>query len=445
MEHQTYTNEQSVCAAILEDNAALDIIAGQLSHTDFSDPRNGFIFREIVAIISSGGYVDVVILNNYLIEKYNQKGEQISQHLLAVNANVSCSSANIATYAKQIREKSIVRKLIKAADDIRAFVDNRDGMSIEDLLAKSDDVLQSVISGHSNNDIKLITASDAIDSLTSDMAIASQRQGISGICTGIKRLNAKTDGLQKGNMIIVAGPASMGKTTFAMNLVQRAAETQKYPTVVFSMEMPFIDIIRRYASAQSRVNYNEYRTGYFETENSYNKMALGLKNIKDNHKLILCDNSSLNISLIRSVLKRVQREYGGVSCAMLDYVQMVDGLEKQGGNRNTELTIISRELKKIAREFEMPFIVLSQLSKDVEKAQRKPTNGDLRESGALAQDADVIMMVHRAEKYKPDAENIGKASIIITKSRNGECGEVTTGFDGSTFTFYDLEADRQSN
>jgi replicative DNA helicase len=245
-------------------------------------------------------------------------------------------------------------------------------------------------------------------------------------------------------MIIVAGPASMGKTTFAMNLVQRAAETQKYPTVVFSMEMPFIDIIRRYASAQSRINYNEYRTGNFESRN-YNKMSLGLKNIKDNHKLILCDNSSLNISLIRSVLKRVQREYGGVSCAMLDYVQMVDGLEKQGGNRNTELTIISRELKKIAREFEMPFIVLSQLSKDVEKAQRKPTNGDLRESGALAQDADVIMMVHRDEKYKPDAENIGKASIIITKSRNGECGEVMTGFDGSTFTFYDLEADRQSN
>lgn len=445
MEHQTYTNEQSVCAAILNDNAALDIIAGQLSHTDFSDPRNAFIFKLIVDSISRGEYIDETIIHNIMIERYSEKGAEISAYLGSVISQVSCSSYNIASYAKSIRETSVVRKLIKAADDIRAFVSNRDGMSIDDLLAKSDNVLQSVISGHSNNDIKLITASDAIDSLTSDMAIASQRQGISGICTGIKRLNEKTDGLQKGNMIIVAGPASMGKTTFAMNLVQRAAETQKYPTVVFSMEMPFIDIIRRYASAQSRVNYNEYRTGYFETEHSYNKMALGLKNIKDNHKLILCDNSSLNISLIRSVLKRVKREYGGVSCAMLDYVQMVDGLEKQGGNRNTELTIISRELKKIAREFEMPFIVLSQLSKDVEKAQRKPTNGDLRESGALAQDADVIMMVHRAEKYKPEEDNIGKALIIITKSRNGECGEVTTGFDGSTFTFYDLEADRQSN
>lgn len=442
MEYQTYSNEQSVCAAILNDNAALEIIAGQLSPTDFSDPRNAFIFKLIVDVISRGEYIDETIIHSIMTERYSEKGAEISMYLGSVISQVSCSSYNIATYAKTIRETSVVRKLIKAADDIRALVDNRDGMSIDELLAKSDGALQSVISGHSSNDIKLITASEAIDSLTDDMEIACQRKGISGICTGIKRLNAKTDGLQKGNMIIVAGPASMGKTTFAMNLVKRAAETQKYPTVVFSMEMPFIDIIRRYASAQSRINYNEYRTGNFESHN-FDKMALGLKNIKDKHKLILCDNSSLNISLIRSVLKRVKREYGGVSCAMLDYVQMVDGLEKQGGNRNTELTIISRELKKIAREFEMPFIVLSQLSKDVEKAQRKPTNGDLRESGALAQDADVIMMVHRDEKYKPDSENIGKASIIITKSRNGECGEVITGFDGSTFTFYDLEADRE--
>jgi replicative DNA helicase len=440
MEHQTYTIEQSILSAILAENSALEIIDGKLTSDDFSDPRNGFIFKELVATISRGEYIDALVLNNMLVAKYNEKGSEITKHVSEINSEIGCSTHNIIHYAKQVREMSVVRRLLKASNDIKAFVDNRGDCTVDDLLAKADNVLQSVISGHSNTDIKLITATEAIDNLVSDMAVAGTRSGLTGICTSIKKLNLKTNGLQKGNMIIVAGPASMGKTTFAMNLVRRAAETQKYPTVVFSMEMPYIDIIRRYASSQSRVNYNEYRVGTFETEQSYNRMSDGLVAIKK-HKLILCDNSSLNISIIRSTLKRVKREYGGLSCAMLDYVQMVDGIEKQGGNRNTELTIISRELKKMAREFEIPFIVLSQLSKDVEKAQRKPTNGDLRESGALAQDADVIMMVHREEKYKPDAENIGKASIIITKSRNGECGEVICGFDGSTFTFYDLEGD----
>ena len=440
MEHQTYTIEQSILSAILAENSALEIIDGKLTSDDFSDPRNGFIFKELVATISRGEYIDALVLNNMLVAKYNEKGSEITKHVSAINSEIGCSTHNIIHYAKQVREMSVVRRLLKASNDIKAFVDNRGDCTVDDLLAKADNVLQSVISGHSNTDIKLITATEAITDLLSDMEIAGTRKGLTGICTSIKKLNLKTNGLQKGNMIIVAGPASMGKTTFAMNLVRRAAETQKYPTVVFSMEMPYIDIIRRYASSQSRVNYNEYRVGTFDTEHSYNRMSDGLVAIKK-HKLILCDNSSLNISIIRSTLKRVKREYGGLSCAMLDYVQMVDGIEKQGGNRNTELTIISRELKKMAREFEIPFIVLSQLSKDVEKAQRKPTNGDLRESGALAQDADVIMMVHREEKYKPDAENMGKASIIITKSRNGECGEVVCGFDGSTFTFYDLEGD----
>lgn len=440
MDIQTYTIEQNLCAGILSDNAIFEDLAGQLTHDDFSDPKNGFIFREMMAMFTAGHYFDVIILMENLTAKYNEKGAAIAEHLRQVHKNSYCHRDNATKYAKVIRESALVRRLLDAANDIRESIQGRDGATIEDLLSKADRAIQAVISGHSNSNIKLITISDATDDLVTDMGLASSRQGISGICTGIKLLNKKTDGLQKGNMVIVAGPASMGKTTFAMNLVKRSAETQKYPTVVFSMEMPYLDIVRRYASSHSRINYNEYRTGSFEAIN-FDKACVGLKTIK-NHKLIICDNASLNISIIRSVLQRVKREYGGVSCAMLDYVQMVDGIEKQNSNRNTELTIISRELKKMSREFEMPFIVLSQLSKDVEKAQRKPTNGDLRESGALAQDADVIMMVHREEKYKPDAENTGKASIIITKSRNGECGEVVCGFDGSTFTFYDLEGNQ---
>ena len=442
MEFQTYSTEQNICAAILADNSALEKIDGQLSDADFSDPRNAFVFKEIVKAICAGEHIDFELLSARIKTRYPDKFEKISEYVNTIlKTDASWSSINIVSYAKLIRENSVIRKLLKAADDIRELVASKEGKTVEDLLSGADNVLQSVISGHANNEIKLYTAQEMIGDLMADMDAAYSREGISGICTGIQKLNVKTDGLQKGNMIIVAGPASMGKTTFAMNLVKRAAETQKYPTVVFSMEMPYLDIIRRYISSAGRVDYKEIRTGRLETM-SFNRASVAMSSVKADHKLIVCDNSSLNISLIRSVLKRVKREYGGVSCAMLDYVQMVDAIQQQGGNRNTELTIISRELKKIAREFEMPFIVLSQLSKDVEKAQRKPTNGDLRESGALAQDADVIMMVHREEKYKPDANNQGIASIIITKSRNGECGEVATGFDGSTFTFYDLESQR---
>ena len=254
MEHQTYTIEQSILSAILAENSALEIIDGKLTSDDFSDPRNGFIFKELVATISRGEYIDALVLNNMLVAKYNEKGSEITKHVSAINSEIGCSTHNIIHYAKQVREMSVVRRLLKASNDIKAFVDNRGDCTVDDLLAKADNVLQSVISGHSNTDIKLITATEAITDLLSDMEIAGTRKGLTGICTSIKKLNLKTNGLQKGNMIIVAGPASMGKTTFAMNLVRRAAETQKYPTVVFSMEMPYIDIIPSIVSERLRLS-----------------------------------------------------------------------------------------------------------------------------------------------------------------------------------------------
>jgi replicative DNA helicase len=435
----TCTIEQNIIAAILNDNDCLDLIDGQLNENDFSDKRNAFLFKTIIGLVGSGEYIDVITLASILADRYGDRGSKIQPYLAEINQNASTSKHNIAHHAKTIREAAIVRGLQKVADDILAMIDNRDGKDVGELLIESDNLMQSIISGHSDNNIKLYNMNEMQNALITDMQEALKRKGLIGICTGIKRLNLKTNGLQRGTMVIVAGPASMGKTTFAMNLVKRAAETQKYPTVVFSMEMPFLDIIRRYLSSSARVNYQRLLTNNDWDDKESNKFTVGLGRMSS-HKLLVCDNATLTTSLIRSTLKRVKREYGGVSCAMIDYVQMIDAIKSQANNRNAELTIISRELKKIAREFGIPFLVLSQLSKDVEKAQRKPTNGDLRESGALAQDADMVLMVHRESKYNPNSENEGLASILITKNRNGECGECVCGFDGSTFTFYDLES-----
>jgi replicative DNA helicase len=265
---------------------------------------------------------------------------------------------------------------------------------------------------------------------------ATSNQGIKGISTGIQTLDEQTDGLQKGEMIIVAAPPSMGKTTFAVNLLQNALRTAKHPVVMFSMEMPAKDIMRRMWSTESLVNYTDIRRGTAKDRAQDDLANAGVR--LANPLLKIISKSPMTPSKIRAVLKRLKREYGGVHMAMVDYVQLMD-CDKKCGNRNEELTIISRELKRMAMEFSMPFIVLSQLTKTVETQKRKPTNGDLRESGALAQDADVIMMVHREEKYYEDKiEWHGKAEIIITKSRNGKTGTSLLGFDGARFRFYEI-------
>lgn len=429
--------EQIVLASIIESNGFLDDIASMIGADDFTVPEHRAVWSAITDLKNLRRSFDAVQVAGYLCERGHAEAEAESIVRGVVKCGLS-SRATAVSHANRVREYTALRRLAGAVSEIAELVDNHGGRNVNELMSEADGILSNVIAGSLASDLQLVDGVDLMRRVFDDATKAAENPGISGISTGLPSLDDKIDGLQPSNMVVIAAPPSMGKTTFAMSLVQHAIRHSKYPVVVFSMEMPCIDIGRRMASAESRVHYAAIKRGSMSEEQStaFGKAASRLQN----KNLIVCDASGLTPARMRGVLRRVVREHGGVSMAVADYIQLLDANKSNSNNRNLELTAISRDIKRMAMDFNMPFIAISQLTKDVEKARRKPTNGDLRESGAIAQDADLVMMVHRQEKYddQPKLENMGKAEIIITKNRNGACGSVLVGYDGPTFRFFEL-------
>lgn len=427
--------EQLVLASIIETNMLLDDIGGMLGADDFTVPEYRAVWGAITDLKNLRRAFDAVQVAEYLLDRGQSDADAIVGGVIAVGRS---GRASVLSHAKRIREYTVLRNLIDASGRITDLVESHAGRNVNELLSEADGILSGVISGNLGNDLPVIDGIALMRQVFDDATRAASNPGISGISTGLPSLDDRIDGLQPANMIIIAAPPSMGKTTFAMSLVQYAMMRVRYPVVVFSMEMPSLDIGRRMVSAESRVHYAAIKRGSMSDTDS-SAMATAAARLQTKN-LIVCDASGLTPARMRGVLRRVVREHGGVSMAVVDYIQLMDANKANANNRNLELTAISRDIKRMAMDFNMPFIAISQLTKDVEKAKRKPTNGDLRESGAIAQDADLIMMVHRQEKYDDELqqENIGKAEILITKNRNGPCGSVMVGYDGPTFRFYEM-------
>lgn len=438
MSMETLNSEQVLLLSVMRYPNQLDIVGSVLSESDFSCEQHSTIWKSIKYLDSIKRPFDIVSVMEHV--KACGDLESIGGERFFVNmdnnAYASTEDGNIASRAKYIRQVSVIRCLKDAADSISELARTHGGRPLDDILSEAESILQGVIAAQKSDDIEILDGKQMMDAVIADYLHKSENPGICGISTGIQVLDEKTDGLHRGDMVIVAGPPSMGKTTFAVNLLQNALTTTQLPVVLFSMEMPAKDIGRRMWSTASKVEYKKIRHGKVDDYegNRLFQVVSGLSS----PLLKVTGHSPLTPGKIRMVLKKLARKYGGIQMAMVDYVQLMECDGKQD-NRNNELTIVSRELKRMAMEFNMPFIVLSQLTKAVETQKRKPTNGDLRESGAFAQDADMILMVHRQEKYDEDSqEHQGKAEIIVTKNRNGETGTVLVGFDGSTFRFYEL-------
>lgn len=427
--------EQLVLASIIEANGLLDDIASIVGYDDFTVPEYRAVWGAITDLKNLRRAFDAVQVAEHLLDRGQADAESIVGGI--ISGGHSGRSAAVS-HAKRIREYTVLRNLIDASGRITDLVESHAGRNVNELLSEADGILSGVISGNLGNDLPVIDGIALMRQVFDDATRAASNPGISGISTGLPSLDDRIDGLQPASMIVVAAPPSMGKTTFAMSLVQYAMMRVRYPVVVFSMEMPSLDIGRRMVSAESRVHYAAIKRGSM-TDEQASIMATAASRLQTKN-LIVCDASGLTPARMRGLLRRVVREHGGVSMAAVDYIQLMDANKALSNNRNLELTAISRDIKRMAMDFNMPFIAISQLTKDVEKAKRKPTNGDLRESGAIAQDADLIMMVHRQEKYddEPQQENIGKAEILITKNRNGPCGSVMVGYDGPTFRFYEM-------
>ncbi len=436
------TLEQAVIAGAIMETDGWDAISDVLTASDFFSQPHRIIFKALTAMYSANQPVDPMLLADWLNANGLLTKIGGNAAIAFILNNSAHTTVNSRVYAGRIREFSIQRKLLTAAEEIRGEVFDSKGMSTEEILGRAESRILAVCGDKDSagmgipiHDSKGVL-SDVFDEMTRNL---NRPEGeLSGIDTGFASLNKKTDGLQPGEMIVIGARPSMGKTTLGMNLVESAMFAIDLPVVVFSMESPARQIGQRLLSSVSNVPFDKIRRGFFEGS-EYSNVNRATREIKD-RKMIICDKGALTPNDMRSVLRRVHREYGGIGLIMADYIQKMRPNIQGKRTRNDELTEISSDLKAMAMDYNCPFIVLSQLSKECERRPNKrPMSSDLRDCGGIEQDADLIIMLYRDEVYNPTKTDMqGLAELLITKNRNGETGVVVTRFIGSRFQFRDI-------
>jgi replicative DNA helicase len=389
----------------------------------------------MATLMEAGEPVDVITLSESL-QQAGELGDVGGLEYLARLAQNTPSAANVRAYAAVVRERAMLRALITAANEIRDAGFNPEGRNAEDLIGAAERSIAEISESQPKEggpvgiNPLLKSSVEKIDELfNSDGAIT-------GITTGFADLDEMTSGLQATDLIIVAARPSMGKTTFAMNLVENALMAQDKPIVVFSMEMPSESIIMRMLSSVGRINQTKVRNGQLDEED-WPKLSAAVSKLKDK-KLFIDDGSALTPTEVRSRCRRIAREHGELGMIMIDYLQLMQ-IKGVSEGRSAEISEISRSLKTIAKEFNCPMVALSQLNRSLEnRPNKRPINSDLRESGAIEQDADVIMFIYRDEVYNEDSPDKGIGEIIIGKQRNGPIGYCKLAFIGQYTRFENL-------
>ena len=425
--------EQSVLGGVMLDNHAWEKIADQVSEEDFYRYDHRLIFRAIADLAEDNQPLDVVTLSEWL-GKRGELEDAGGLAYLGTMAKDTPSAANIAAYAAIVRERSILRQLIGVGTDIADSAFNPGERSSKEILDEAESSVfkiaeQGSKQGQAFKPIKslLKVTLSQIDELSkSDSAVT-------GLSSGYPDLDTMTSGFQKGDLIIVAGRPSMGKTTFSMNIAEYAAISTKKPVAVFSMEMPGEQLTMRMLSSMGRVDQGRLRTGKL-TDDDWPRIAQAVKMFSE-VPMFIDDSAALSPTEVRARARRLAREHGQLGLIVLDYLQLMQGSGKSD-NRTTEVSEISRSLKALAKELEVPVIVLSQLNRSLEqRPNKRPIMSDLRESGAIEQDADVIIFIYRDEVYNPETTDKGVAEIIIAKQRNGPIGTSRLTFLGKYTRF----------
>jgi replicative DNA helicase len=456
--------EQAVLGGLMLKNDAFDSIASVISDSDFYNTDHQLIFNAMTSLAAEGQPFDPITLGESL-QNSNELASIGGAEYLVDLASSTPSSANIQAYTQIVLERSIVRQLIGAASDIVRKGYNPLGWDSSKLLAEAESRLQEIIEnrpkkgGFKEVNSLLKEAVERLDELFKNDA------DITGLSTGFKDLDAMTSGWQHSDLVIVAGRPSMGKTAFAMNMVEYATLNQDRPVLVFSLEMPASQLIIRLLSSIGKIDQTRMRSGNL-TEDDWPRLSSAAQRLKD-RPLFIDDTSGITPLEMRNQIKqftreRVEqlrqewhREHGQDTPAdmealykqaqpgmiMVDYLQLMSG-SNPGEGRVQEISQISRELKNMAREYECPMIALSQLSRNLEqRPNKRPINSDLRESGAIEQDADVIVFLYRDEVYNEDSPDKGSAEIIIGKQRNGPIGTCRLAFMGKYTRFENLAGD----
>ncbi|NLK94959.1 MAG: replicative DNA helicase [Clostridiales bacterium] len=429
---QSIEAEQSVIGSMIIDKNAIIKATEKLKEEDFYRDGHKIIFKAIFHMLKNDMAVDLVTLLEYLKSTEQLEKAGGVTYITEVSSSVP-TTANLEAYIKIVEEKSILRKLIKASTKIIEDSYNRQG-EVENVLDNAEKKIFDIAEKRNTSDFEPLNQVLERGFLEIERLFNNKGE-ITGISSGIKDLDAKTSGFQKGDMVLIAARPSMGKTTFALNIAEHAALREGKSVVIFSLEMSKEQLAYKLLCSEANVDLLKLRTGTLE-DKDWENIARATGPLSK-AKIYIDDTAGVSVMEMRSKCRKLKMEYG-IDMILIDYLQLMSGSSSE--NRQQEVSEISRSIKALAKEMECPVIALSQLSRAPEqRADHRPMLSDLRESGSIEQDADVVMFLYRDEYYNKETDEKNIAECILAKQRNGPVGTVKMAFIGNLSKFADLE------
>jgi replicative DNA helicase len=442
---QSIEAEQSVLGGLLLDNGAWDRAADVVTEGDFYRFEHKVIFGAIGALIGASKPADVITVYEHLQMAGKAEDSGGLPYLNALAQSVP-SAANMRRYSEIVRERAILRKLIAASDEIATNAFNPQGRAVTQILDEAEGKIFKIgeegnrnKQGFQSMDVLAVQLIDRVTELAENGA-----EDVTGVRTGFYDLDRNTAGLQPGDLIILAARPSMGKTAFALNIAENVSVNEGLPVVVFSMEMGASQLALRMVGSQGRIDQQHLRTGRLDND-EWGRLTEAVERLSKS-AVFIDETPALTGPELRARARRQARQCGKLGLIVFDYLQLMSGSGSDGENRATEIGEISRGLKALAKELQCPVIALSQLNRSVEtRPDKRPMMSDLRESGAIEQDADIIMFIYRDEYYNKDTKEPGVAEIIIAKQRNGPVGTTKLTFLRQWTKFDNLAPEHMSS
>ena len=437
---QNIDSEKAVLGSIMLRPQAIHEISDIINESSFYVSKHSQIYKIMLELSSKGDPIDLLSLSNKLTER--SMLDSIGGNIyLTELTNAVPASTNIKYYADIVAKKHLLRKIIDAGSDISELGFKEEVEDVFEILDQAEKRMMGIngnMSGHAFTSLK-----DSLPEAWERLEKLHESKGeLRGVPTGFHDLDQYLSGLQKSDLIILAARPSMGKTTLALDIARQAALNHGTPTVIFSLEMSTQQLVDRMLAAQSRVNAWNLRTGNLSTEGEFSKIRDSLDSLSK-APIFIDDLAGNSIVRMRSVCRRVRAEHG-IGLIIVDYLQLMS-TSKSYDNMVNQVTELSRSLKGLAKEFDVPVIALSQLNRAVETRGGRPRLSDLRDSGSIEQDADIVMFIHREDKGKDESEKTNIAEILIEKHRNGPVGKVDLYFDEKTTTFVSIDKSGMSN
>ena len=441
-------SEQSVLGGLLLHNQAWDRVADILNTNDFYQASHRIIYDAIVTLLEHDKPADILTVKEQVIKTHSEESIGGFVYLAQIAENTP-SVSNIEAYANHVRELSIYRQLINIGREIADTAFQPKNIEVNELLDLSEKKIFEIAEQVIRNKQDITNIKDIIKDVVNSVHEMQEKKGLKGTETGFSQLDKLTSGLQNGDLVIIAGRPSMGKTALSMNIVEHVAIHNSTPVAVFSLEMPTEQLVLRMISSFGRIDASKLRDGDM-TEVDWNSFNHAVRAFEEN-TILLDETPSITPTEVRAKCRRLKRQYPDLGLIMVDYLQLMT-VHGKAENRVQEISEISRSLKALAKEINVPVIAISQLNRGVESRTktgkgRMPQMADLRESGSIEQDADLIGFIYRDEQYHDDAytnpEEVGKADLRIAKHRNGPTGNIKLAFIGQYARFEDLAYEDQ--